>query len=66
MGTFVMGKRMVKEIGRRHTVLKDESEWFKIPNHHPAIVSVDVYVRANASIKRFSLSNKKPRDYLLR
>lgn len=30
------------------------------------IVSVDLFERANASIKRFSLSNKKPRDYLLR
>ena len=41
-------------------------EWFKIPNHHPAIVSVDLFEKANASIKRFSLSNKKLRDYLLR
>jgi len=66
IGTYVIGKRKVKEIGSRHTQLKDESEWFKIPNHHPAIVSVDLFERANASIKRFSLSNKKPRDYLLR
>ena len=66
IGTYVIGKRKVKEIGSRHTQLKDESEWFKIPNHHPAIVSVDLFEKANASIKRFSLSNKKPRDYLLR
>lgn len=66
IGTYVIGKRKVKEIGSRHTQLKDESEWFKIPNHHPAIVSVDLFKKANASIKRFSLSNKKPRDYLLR
>ena len=66
IGTYVIGKRKVKEIGSRHTQLKDESEWFKIPNHHPAIVSVDLFEKANASIKRFSLLNKKPRDYLLR
>ena len=66
IGTYVIGKRKVKEIGSRHTQLKDESEWFKIPNHHPAIVSVDLFEKANASIKRFSLSNKKLRDYLLR
>lgn len=66
IGTYVIGKRKVKEIGSRHTQLKDESEWFKIPNHHPAIISVDLFEKANASIKRFSLSNKKPRDYLLR
>lgn len=58
IGTYVIGKRKVKEIGSRHTQLKDESEWFKIPNHHPAIVSVDLFEKANASIKRFSLSNK--------
>ena len=34
IGTYVIGKRKVKEIGSRHTQLKDESEWFKIPNHH--------------------------------
>ena len=66
IGTYVIGKRKVKEIGSRHTQLKDESEWFKIPNHHPAIVSVDLFEKANASIKRFSLSNKKTHDYLLR
>ena len=66
IGTYVIGKRKVKEIGSRHTQLKDESEWFKIPNHHPAIVSVDLFEKANASIKCFSLLNKKPRDYLLR
>ena len=27
---------------------------------------IDLFEKANASIKRFSLSNKKPRDYLLR
>ncbi|MUT96854.1 MAG: hypothetical protein EP147_14140 [Subdoligranulum sp.] len=36
IGTYVIGKRKVKEIGSRHTQLKDESEWSKIPNHHPA------------------------------
>ena len=30
IGTYVIGKRKVKEIGSRHTQLKDESEWFKI------------------------------------
>lgn len=36
------------------------------PLAYPAIVSVDLFEKANASIKRFSLSNKKLRDYLLR
>ncbi len=65
IGTYVIGKRKVKRLAA-DIHLKDESEWFKIPNHHPAIVSVDLFEKANASIKRFSLSNKKLRDYLLR
>ena len=38
--------------------LKDESEWFKIPEHHSAIVSKELFEKANASIRRFSLPNK--------
>ena len=66
IGTYVIGKRKVREIGSRRVQLKDESEWFKIPDHHPAIVSMELFEKANASIRRFSLPNKKRRDYLLR
>lgn len=66
IGTYVIGKRKVQEIGSRRMKLKDESEWFKIPDHHQAIVSKELFEKANASIKRFSLPNKKQRDYLLR
>lgn len=66
IGTYVIGKRKVQEIGSRRVKLKDESEWFKIPDHHQAIVSKELFEKANASIKRFSLPNKKQRDYLLR
>ena len=62
----MIGKRKVQEIGSRRIKLKDESEWFKIPDHHPAIVSKELFEKANASIRRFSLPNKKRRDYLLR
>ena len=66
IGTYVIGKRKVQEIGSRRMKLKDESEWFKIPDHHSAIVSKELFEQANTSIKRFSLPNKKRRDYLLR
>ncbi len=58
IGTYVIGKRKVQEIGSRRMKLKDESEWFKIPDHHPAIVSMELFEKANASIRRFSLPNK--------
>ena len=38
----------------------------KSPDHHSAIVSKELFEQANTSIKRFSLPNKKRRDYLLR
>ncbi|EOS43040.1 hypothetical protein C809_03935 [Lachnospiraceae bacterium MD335] len=41
IGTYVIGKRRVQEIGSRRMKLKDESEWFKIPDRHPAIVSME-------------------------
>lgn len=65
-GTYVIGKRVVKEIGSTRSRLKDESEWFKIPDHHPAIVSMELYEQVNASMRRFKLPNKQRRDYLLR
>ena len=65
-GTYVIGKRVVKEIGGTRSRLKDESEWVRIADHHPAIVSMELYEQANATICRFKLPNKKQRDYLLR
>ena len=65
-GTYVIGKRAVKEIGGTRSRLKDESEWIKIPDHHPAIVSMELYEQANAVRRQFKQPNKQRRDYLLR
>ena len=66
IGTYVIGKSKVKEIGSRQVRRKDESEWFKIPDHHPAIVSKELFEKANASIRKYKLPQKKRKDYLLR
>lgn len=66
IGTYVIGKRAVTEIGGSRVRLKEESEWIKIPGHHPAIVSAELFEQAKVSILRFSLPNKKRHDYLLR
>lgn len=65
-GTYVIGKRAVKEIGGTRSRLKDESEWIKIPDHHPAIVSMELYEQVNAVRRQFKQPNKQRRDYLLR
>lgn len=66
IGTYVIGKSKVKEIGSRQVRRKDKSEWFKIPDHHPAIISKELFVKAGSSIHKFTLPQKKKREYLLR
>ena len=58
IGTYVIGKRAVTEIGGHRIRLKDESEWYKIPDHHPAIVSKELFEQAKAGIRRFSIQTK--------
>lgn len=42
---FVMCKQRVQDVGSKKMVRRDESEWIKIPNHHPAIVSEELLKR---------------------
>lgn len=65
-GTYIGGKRYALEIGGRQIRKKDESEWIKIPDHHPPIVSKELFERAKSNIHKFKLHNKQKRDYLLR
>ena len=64
-GTYIAGKRAVTEIGGNRVRLKPESEWFKIPDHHPAIVSREIYERVNSQMLRFKCP-KTTREYTLR
>ena len=66
-GTYVMGKRRSTEVGSHHVRMKDESEWFRIPDHHPAIVGRELYEKANTSIQRKrKRENETIHEYLLR
>ena len=63
--TYIMGKRSVTEIGGNTSRMKPESEWFKIPNHHEAIVSRELYEQVQAVMLHFKCT-KKPHEYTLR
>ena len=54
-GTYIIGKREVREVGSNRVRLKDESQWIKIPDHHPAIISHSVFEQVR---KRFSYSGR--------
>jgi DNA invertase Pin-like site-specific DNA recombinase len=65
IGTYIMGKRTLKEIGGKRSRLKDESEWYKIPEHHPAIISKELYEQVQAKLLHFKCDKHK-RHYNLR
>ena len=65
-GTYIIGKYTVKEIGGTKVRKKDESEWFKIPDHHQAIIDVALFTRANAAIRKYNLPHKQQHDYFLK
>lgn len=65
-GVYIMGKRTVREIGGKHTRLKDESEWIKIPDHHPAIIEKAIYDEAQARLRCHNGKKEKVHDYPLK
>lgn len=65
-GTYIIGKRSVLEVGGNKSRLKDRDKWYIIPDHHPALVSGEVFEQAKQGIRRYSIPNKKQHDYLLK
>lgn len=66
IGTYVIGKRAVLEVGGNRSRLKDRDNWYIIPDHHPAIVDQATFEQAKAKQLRFPQPNKKKRDYPLK
>ena len=66
IGTYIIGKRHVTEIGSSHVRMKDESEWIKIPDHHPAIVSKELFEQAQAKRRHSKCPKKTVHQYPLR
>jgi len=65
-GTYIIGKRAVVEIGGTKSRLKPESEWFKIPDHHPAIVSKELYNQVQSVMTKFKCPKTQRPDYPLK
>lgn len=65
-GTYIMGKREVTEVGGHHVRMKDESQWVKIPDHHPAIISKELFDQVQAQRFRFKCPKKGTRVYPMR
>ena len=65
-GTYIIGKREVTEVGGHRVRMKDESQWVKIPDHHPAIISRELFDQTQAQRQRFKCPKKNTRTYPLR
>ena len=65
-GTYIMGKREVAEVGGHRVRMKDESQWVKIPDHHQAIISRELFEQVQAQRPRFKCPKKNAKAYPLR
>lgn len=65
-GTYIMGKREVRDVGSGRVRMKDESEWVKIPDHHPAIISKELFEQAQASRPRRPCAPRQEHTYILK
>ena len=64
-GTYIMGKREVTEVGGHRLRMKNESQWIKIPDHHQAIISKELFDQVQTRRVRFKCP-KNTRTYPLR
>ena len=65
-GTYIMGKREVTAVGSHRVRMKDESQWVKIPGHHPAIVSRETFEQVQGQLNHHKLVKKQEHSYALR
>jgi DNA invertase Pin-like site-specific DNA recombinase len=64
-GMYVVGKCEVVEVGSGRVRMKDENDWVRIPNHHPAIISKELFDEVGAKMLHFKCP-KQPQEYVLR
>ena len=64
-GMYIGGMYESVEVGNPRGRAKDESEWTKIPDHHPAIVDKALYDKVNSMIIRCKCVKRKKHEYPL-
>ena len=65
-GTYIIGKREVTEVGGHRVRMKDKGQWVKIPDHHQAIISRELFDQVQAQRPRFKAPKKNANTYPLR
>lgn len=66
LGTYIHGRYAVTEIGSTHYRKQARDKWHIIPNHHPAIIEQELFDKAHEKLHRFSIDEKKQREWPLR
>ena len=66
IGTYVIGRSRVTEVGGSHVRPTDKSEWYRIPDHHPAIVSRELFYSVQERLKYKKPPPKAVHSYPLR
>ena len=52
IGTYIAGKSRTVEIANSSRAKTDESDWIRIPNHHPAIVSQELFDSVQCQLQK--------------
>lgn len=65
-GVYIMGKRVVREVGSGKIRWRDENEWFKLPDHHPAIVEKELFQAAQEKRRHIPHPREQRHVYPLR
>lgn len=65
-GTYIIGKREVTRVGGHQLRMKDESKWFRITDHHPAIIEKELFEQAQTQIRHFKSVKRNKNEYPLR
>lgn len=66
IGTYVIGKQAVLEVGGTRSRKKGREKWFIIPDHHEPLIEKALFERIQANATRFFIPNKKSHTYPLR